>query len=666
MTAMGGDAPVRQAAERCVAVEQAWAWVAEMAVLETGVGHDRDRIELLSALEAVKAASAAVQARVTADFVESQMAAALELADAERSAVGIVSSELHPSLVRRSVCAQVALARREAPDRGAVLVNLAEALTSDLPATMAALTAGVTSEYRALLVHRETGCLSPGLRREADVALEEALPRLGNRQVGERAREQALRLDPGAAKRRIRAAVGGRRVTLRRAPDAMAYLTALLPAGAATVCLRSLEREAEATIAAAPGRSGGSDGSGEADGPGRRCRGAVMADAFVERLTQGLVAGCDEHGAPTGNPGGPTDQDLTDAGHGTGPADGQAWTDAGAAAEAHAGGDGGSGASAEQPGDDSDGSLDLLVHLVMTDRTMFGVDEEPAQLIGYGPIPAELARRMVAAELGPKARTWIKRLFTAPESGRLAAMDSRSRFFPDSLKQFLLVRDRQCRMPYCGAPARHADHTVPHARGGPTSAGNGECTSVNCNMVKEAHGWSAGPAADGTITVQTPTGHRYRSDEPRPPRSPRWDTAPQDRVTGTAAVDPDTAAAPGAPPMSGARPAEWERMLDAALAGAEDSDPASRRDPESLPNPARPDRDDLPPGTATVPRPGTTLRSGTTLRRKVSRDDPGRKRGRRPRPPTRSRPQPIDPGIARRRLDLLSQIRQVPGPVSSQ
>ena len=180
-------------------------------------------------------------------------------------------------------------------------------------------------------------------------------------------------------------------------------------------------------------------------------------------------------------------------------------------------------APAEQPGDDSDGSSDLLVHLVMTDRAMFGADDEPAQLIGYGPIPAELARRMIAADLGPKARTWIRRLFTEPESGRLAAMDSRSRFFPDSLKEFLLARDQQCRMPYCGAPARHADHTVSHARGGPTSAANGECTSVNCNVFKEAHGWSADPSPDGTITVNTPTGHRYRSDEPPPPRSQPWD-----------------------------------------------------------------------------------------------------------------------------------------------
>src|SRR6478735_3910149 len=173
MTDVGCGTGVSPAAEPCGAVAKARAWIAEMASLDADVDQDGDRIELLLAMEAVKAASAAVQARVTADFVESQTAAAQELAEAERSAVGLVPSALEPSVVRRSVCAQVALARRQAPDRGAVLVNLAQALTSDLPATMAALTAGVTSEYRALWVHRETGCLSPGLRREADEALEE-------------------------------------------------------------------------------------------------------------------------------------------------------------------------------------------------------------------------------------------------------------------------------------------------------------------------------------------------------------------------------------------------------------------------------------------------------------------------------------------------------------
>jgi len=587
MTDVGCGTGVSPAAEPCGAVAKARAWIAEMASLDADVDQDGDRIELLLAMEAVKAASAAVQARVTADFVDSQMAAAQELAAAELSAVGIVPHGLRPNLVRRSVCAQVALARREAPDRGAALVNLAQALAADLPATMAALTAGATSEYRAMLVHRETACLSSNLRREADAVLADALPRMGNRQIGDRAREQALRLDPDAARRRIREAVGGRRVTLRHAPDAMAYLTALLPAGSATMCLRSLERAADSTIAG---------GGNRRDDTGRNVgRGALMADTFADRITQGLIAGCDELGAPTGRPE-----------SGTEPAP-----------------------SAQRRVGRSDGSSDLLAHLVMTDRAMFGADDEPAQLIGYGPIPAELARRMMAADLGLKARTWIRRLFTEPGSGRLAAMDSRSRFFPDSLKEFLLARDQQCRMPYCGAPARHADHTVSHARGGPTSAANGEWTSVNCNVFKEAYGWAADPSPDGTITVNTPTGHRYRSDEPPPPRSQPWDGSPG---RGAPAVD-------GGSTASGANAelAEWERILEQALPAAEQSEP----DP-SRPDPSR-------PGTA---------ETGGWAPRPPGRDGPGRMRARRRRPPARSRPRPIDTAVARRRLELLSQLRQ--------
>ena len=653
LTGVDGDAVVPLGVGRCGAVQRALAWIGEMTLLDADVERDGDRIDLLAVLEAVKAASAALQARVTADFVVSQTAAAQELAAADVSVVGMVRPELRPEVVRRSVCGQVALARREAPDRGSVLVNLARALTADLPGTLAALTAGVISEYRALLVHRETACLSSELRREADAALAAVLPGLGNRQVGERAREQALRLDPEAAKGRVRAAVGGRRVTVRRAPDAMAYLTALLPAGAATVCVRSLERHADATIAA------GAEGADRPDGPvrpdgtdrsgavGPRGRGAVMADEFVARLTRGVITGCDELGAPTGEPGNPTDRsDRADRGS----AAPSVPPDPTCPGRAEAGAE----PSADRAPDDSDGSLGLLVHLVMTDRALFGGDVEPAQVIGYGPIPAEVARRMVAAGLGPRARTWITRLFTDPETGRLAAMDSRSRLFPDSLKGFLLVRDRQCRMPYCGAPARHADHVVPHAHGGPTSVANGQCTSVNCNLLKEAHGWSAAPAADGTITVRTPTGHRYRSDEPPPPHSPPWDTPAPDRPArpgpqsgrGSHAGDATAPVGSDPPPQQDTEPAEWERILEAALAGADEADPASPQIPETRVGKR------LPPDGFRIPR------TVTALRRKLPRDQPGRKRGRRPRPPARGRPAPIDPTIARRRLDLLSQIRE--------
>ncbi len=53
---------------------------------------------------------------------------------------------------------------------------------------------------------------------------------------------------------------------------------------------------------------------------------------------------------------------------------------------------------------------------------------------------------------------WVHRLYTAPGTGELVAMDSKARFFPPGLRRFIQVRDDACRTPYCDAPIRHDDH----------------------------------------------------------------------------------------------------------------------------------------------------------------------------------------------------------------
>jgi hypothetical protein len=45
------------------------------------------------------------------------------------------------------------------------------------------------------------------------------------------------------------------------------------------------------------------------------------------------------------------------------------------------------------------------VHLVMTDRSLVDADDEPAHLLGYGPIPAPVARDLVRAD--EKTRVWV-------------------------------------------------------------------------------------------------------------------------------------------------------------------------------------------------------------------------------------------------------------------
>jgi hypothetical protein len=172
---------------------------------------------------------------------------------------------------------------------------------------------------------------------------------------------------------------------------------------------------------------------------------------------------------------------------------------------------------------------------VMTDQTLFtigGAPDEPAHLEGYGPIPAELARRLVRAACQgkgtSKGKVWLRRLYTAPTTGELVAMDSRRREFGDGLGALLMVRDQTCRTPWCDAPIRHRDHVIAVEEGGRTSSDNGQGLCEACNYAKHAAGWRARAGAGGagaSVRTTTPTGHHYTS---RPPELPR--TRPHLRV----------------------------------------------------------------------------------------------------------------------------------------
>lgn len=62
--------------------------------------------------------------------------------------------------VGRGIAAQVALARRISPHTAQRHVGWSTILTTELPATLDALTSGRTTEWRAMLVARETAWLS--------------------------------------------------------------------------------------------------------------------------------------------------------------------------------------------------------------------------------------------------------------------------------------------------------------------------------------------------------------------------------------------------------------------------------------------------------------------------------------------------------------------------
>ena len=266
---------------------------------------DQVRVDQLAVLERVKSAVAAAQVRVTAAFVDSQeqvaqawsqrarecsdagdfdgwraareqaRAASFDDDDAESSDSGQRSG---PRRRRRpsgltGVAAQVALARHESPFRGAGHVRLALALTREMPHTLAALEAGELSEWRAQIIVRETATLTGEQRSlvDAEVVGDPTQPvaGLGDRELARRVRAVAYRIDAASVMARAAKAEADRRVTLRPAPDTMAYLTALLPVAQAVAAHAAL------TAAADTARAAGDD----------RGKGQVMADTLVERVT---------------------------------------------------------------------------------------------------------------------------------------------------------------------------------------------------------------------------------------------------------------------------------------------------------------------------------------------------------------------------------------------
>ena len=166
----------------------------------------------------------------------------------------------------------------------------------------------------------------------------------------------------------------------------------------------------------------------------------------------------------------------------------------------------------------------VALNLVMSDQALWGQDNAPAVLDGYGPIPASVAQGLVRdAVVDERSLATLRRLYRNPQSGSLVAMESRSRLFPMGLAGFIGMRDRTCRTPYCDAPIRHRDHATPRNRGGPTTATNGLGECERCNYTKEAPGWRVNAADENgvhTAEFVTPTGARYRSIAPPLPGAP--------------------------------------------------------------------------------------------------------------------------------------------------
>lgn len=221
-------------------------------------GAEAEAVDRINALEQIKSACAAAQARESA---------ALEVHRWQDEAARGVPAERRG----RGLGSEIGLARRENPTRGSLHLRLGRHLVADLPHTLAALASGRISEEHAAAVERHTHWLPSAARRAVDANLVDRLGRLGLRGLAQETRAEAAHQDPLAAAEHFDRAVESRHVHLKPADDGMAYLSALLPMTQAAACFRALSEVAASAVAL-----------GEAEG---RAPQQVLADTLVERLT---------------------------------------------------------------------------------------------------------------------------------------------------------------------------------------------------------------------------------------------------------------------------------------------------------------------------------------------------------------------------------------------
>jgi hypothetical protein len=411
---------------------------------------DAERIDRIAALERLRHASEAALTETVADFVVSQRSAA-----ADR---GVPAARRD-----RGLGLQVALARGVSPTRGQQDVALAMVLRVGLPHTRAAFRAGRIDGFRATLVARETAVLTAEDRAQVDEQLcgdPSVVEGLSPRQLNHRLQKAAAELDPAAVAKRRARAEADRHLSLRPAPDMVTWLGALLPVKAGVAVHATLHREARRAKAAGDPRS----------------IGQLMADILVQRILDPGLAN-----AATG------EAEIT-------------WSSAQLPATA-------------SPVPTAPSTAPVMVNLIVRDSVLFGDEDGTGWVQGHGPVPGDLIRQWIADNADAGLGTWLRRLYEQPATGSLVAMDSRSELFQGRLAEFIRLRDRICRTRGCGARIRHTDHVVARARGGPTTADNGQGLCELCNYAKEADGWSARtiPGPRHTVEITTPTGHTYSS-----------------------------------------------------------------------------------------------------------------------------------------------------------
>ncbi|WAP50462.1 DUF222 domain-containing protein [Arthrobacter sp. ATA002] len=303
-----------------------------------------------------------------------------------------------------------------------------------------------------------------------------------------RVRAQRLRENkyPETIVERQRTAFDQRRVWLRPEPDGMSWLSAILPAETAQGIFNQLTTAARGEQAAGDPRSVDQ----------------LRTDILTDHLGGHSHSDChcdngDARKSRSRRTGHSRGNGRANSGSGAG-RDGAGRDGAGR----DAAGMDGAGRGSCRIGHGPRARTEIVV--IINAETLFGADDQPAELLGCGPISPERARRM--------ARTAVKwtPVERNPDGDEILRV-GRSRRVSTGLKRFLRARDGTCRFPGCriNAVISEIDHTKPWAQGGATDHDNLEHLCRRHHMFKTEGYWKAHQPSPGIIEWTSPGGRRY-------------------------------------------------------------------------------------------------------------------------------------------------------------
>ena len=151
----------------------------------------------------------------------------------------------------------------------------------------------------------------------------------------------------------------------------------------------------------------------------------------------------------------------------------------------------------------SGGSVDIKVDLA----TLAGLRNDPGDLAGFGPVVAEIARRVTERQHDTPWRYTL----TDPVTDLPIATGPVRKRPTAAQKRTVRALQPQCAFPGCRAPAAECDldHRRPVAASGPTVVDNLVPLCRHDHRVRHEHGWTHRPLGGGDHAWTSPTGRTY-------------------------------------------------------------------------------------------------------------------------------------------------------------